>query len=129
MVAPKGHEDSEKEIPLWLAGRVIALSIVRTALAESRGKKKSISNDEILLLVYRNFSQIFPALSYHTEIYLGYLFWSPRFAQQPLLTFGASLMVEQANALLDESDAQLFGSVKDRQVVLASSWSSDVLST
>lgn len=36
-------------------------------------------------------------------------------------------MVEQTNALLNESDAQLFGSIKDRQVVLTSSWSSDVL--
>lgn len=37
------------------------------------------------------------------------------------------LVVEQANVLLDESDAERLGRFKDRLIILAAAWSRNVL--
>ncbi len=45
----------------------------------------------------------------------------------PLITFFFSLVVEEADVLLNKGDAQLLGRVEDGHVVLAASWGGDVL--
>lgn len=48
---------------------------------------------------------------------------------QEISTSNDHLVVEKTNALLNEGDAELLSSLKDRCIILASSWCSDVFGT